>query len=67
VRPKPGAFLENEYSLDEKGSLQEDGDSQYYFSDAVNGKIRFAFIADWKSSGELSCSIRTSKPKTRVR
>jgi hypothetical protein len=56
VRPKPGAFLETVYTLDEKGSLQERGDSQYYFTDAVNGKIHFAFIADWKSSGELSWS-----------
>jgi hypothetical protein len=56
VRVKPGAFLESDYSLDEKGSLQGGGDSQYYFTDAVNGKIKFAFIAAYKSSGELSWS-----------
>ena len=56
VRVKPGAFLENVYALDEKGSLQEDGDTQYYFADSVGGKIKFAFILDYKSSGELSWS-----------
>jgi hypothetical protein len=54
VRVKPGAFLETAYTLDEKGSLQADGDSQYYFSDSVGGKIKFAFILDYKSSGELN-------------
>ena len=54
VKPIPGAFLLAEYNLTEEGGLSNNDNQQYYLQPVKDGKITFAFIADWKANGELN-------------
>jgi hypothetical protein len=55
VRPKAGAFLLTEYDdAQQGGGLTFTDNQQYYFNPVKDGKLTFAFIADWKANGELT-------------
>lgn len=54
VKPAPGAFVLNQYALDQNNQLHAfDGNNQYYFS-LAGDKLTFGFIAPWKAQGELT-------------
>src|SRR5438067_333171 len=54
MKPKPGAFLLSEFDEAEGSGLVVDDNQQYYFDPIKDGKLTFAFVADWKANGELT-------------